>query len=94
MLTLPMFYLARSVTLYTCCPTLFQRQLLSLLYPNYDYELLRLPDLDNKLEPGVTCTGQQGMLTPPRNIISHLWYIQGSMFAMHTFLYDFFGLRD
>ena len=52
-------------------------------YPDFmyfDYGLLPLPDLEDRLT--VSVTGQQEILTPP-NPWSHLWYIQGSVFAMH-----------
>ena len=33
--------------------------------------------------------GQQGMITPSWHL-THLWYIQGCVFAMHSFMYFLF----
>ena len=42
------------------------------LYNNFDYGMLCLPELDYWLTAGVT--GQQGMLTPPWQLIPTLVY--------------------
>ena len=46
--------------------------LLLLIKTDFDYGLLRLPNLDCWLTAGVS--GQQGMLTPPRHLIPFLVY--------------------
>ena len=67
--------------------TCFKTIVKTLLYAGFDYGLLHLTVLDYWIPAGVT--GQQGMLTPPRHLISTLVY-PGSGFAMLSFLYWFF----
>lgn len=61
------------------------RHIKPFLYTDFGYRLLCLPDLEYWFTPGVTW--QPGIRIPPRSILSHPWYIQGSMFVMHTYLY-------
>ena len=61
------------------------RHLLNCLSIDFDNGLLHIPDLDYWVTADVT--GQQGMLTPPRHLIPPLIYIEGSVFAIQSFLW-------
>jgi hypothetical protein len=58
-----------------CCLMCFITFVKPFWHTDFDYELVRLPDLEIGLTAGVT--GHQGMLTPPRHPIP-LWFVRGS----------------
>jgi hypothetical protein len=58
-----------------CCLMCFITYVKLFWHSDFDYGLLRLPDLEIRL---TTCvTGREGMLTPP----THFWFVKRSMFA-------------
>ena len=63
-------------------PKCFKTIVKPFLYTNFDYGLLRLPNLDYWLP--VDVAGQKGMLTPPRHLASHINLVWGFFFARNS----------
>ena len=64
-----------NLSLSQSCPTCFKTLVKPFIYTDFDYGMLRLPDLDCWLTARVT--GQQGMPSSPRHLIPPLVYPEG-----------------
>ena len=76
-----------NLSLSQSCPTCFKTLVKPFIYTDYDYGMLRLPDLDCWFTARVT--GQQGMPSSPRHLIPPLVYPE-----VFFNLFFFFGSRD